>query len=219
MRPAARIAAALMLASALLRPADAAGAAAPHKFYTSLARVEYNAAEKSVEVTLRVFADDLELALRRRAGREVKLEGKGEADRLVPDYLRETFEIKNRDGEVKALDLSWHQAVAARDVEALGRLLAEDYRFDLDARTRLSRAQELAAVGAPDPPFDFGAFKLGEVGVRVEAERATVSGVLTASPPGADKKARLRYFYVRTLARRDGRWQIISSHLVSMAGR
>jgi ketosteroid isomerase-like protein len=123
------------------------------------------------------------------------------------------------EAELVALDLSWHQAVAARDVEALGRLLAEDYRFDLDNRTRLTKAQELAAVGAPEQPFDFGAFKLDEVGVRVGGERATVSGVLTASPPGADRKARLRYFYVRTLARRDGRWQVVSSHMVSLAGR
>ena len=74
-----------------------------HKFYTSLARVEYNAGEKSVEVTLRVFADDLELALKRRAGRRVSLERTKDAERLVLEYLRDTFEIKNRDGETKAL--------------------------------------------------------------------------------------------------------------------
>ena len=78
-------------------------AAAAHKYYTSLAQVEYNVEEKTVEVTLRVFADDLELALGRRAGREVNLERKGEAERLVHPYLLDTFEIKNRDGEVKAL--------------------------------------------------------------------------------------------------------------------
>ena len=78
-------------------------AAAAHKYYTSLAQVEYNAGEKSVEVTLRVFADDLELALTRRAGREVSLDRTKDADRLVLAYLRDTFEIKNREGEVKAL--------------------------------------------------------------------------------------------------------------------
>src|SRR5215218_91061 len=82
--------------------------------------------------------------------------------------------------ELKALDLSWHQAVAAHDVEALGRLLADDYRFDLDARRILTKAQEVAAVGASDPLFDFGAFKLGEVSVRIEGERATVTGILKA---------------------------------------
>jgi hypothetical protein len=97
-----RITAALMLGCVLLRPSPAHAAAA-HKFYTSLARVEYNASEKSVEVTLRVFADDLELALKRRAGREVRLDRTKDADQLVLAYLRDTFEIKNRDGELKAL--------------------------------------------------------------------------------------------------------------------
>ena len=73
--------------------------------------------------------------------------------------------------ELKALDLSWHQAVAAHDVEALGRLLADDYQFDLDARRMLTKAQEVEAVSASDPLFDFGAFKLGEVGVLAPHER------------------------------------------------
>ncbi len=83
--------------------ATPAHTAAAHKFYTSLARVEYNAEEKTVEVTLRVFADDLELALTRRAGRGVKLDRAKDADQLVPAYLRDTFEIRNRDGEAKTL--------------------------------------------------------------------------------------------------------------------
>jgi hypothetical protein len=76
---------------------------AAHKFYTSLARVEYNAGEKSVEITLRVFADDLELALTRRAGGRVRLDRTKDAGRLVLAYLRDTFEIRNRDGETKVL--------------------------------------------------------------------------------------------------------------------
>ena len=90
---------AALLVCAALWPAPAAA----HKFYTSLAQVEYNAAEKTVEVTLRVFADDLELALERRTGREVSLDRTEGADRLVLAYLRDTFEIRSRDGETKAL--------------------------------------------------------------------------------------------------------------------
>ena len=78
-------------------------AAAAHKYYTSLAQVEYNAEAKSVEVSLRVFADDLELALTRRTGRAVSLDRTKDADRLVLDYLRDTFGIRNRGGEAKAL--------------------------------------------------------------------------------------------------------------------
>lgn len=103
-----RITTAVLLACAALcathaRAASLTPVAAAHKFYTSLARVEYNAEGKSVEVSLRVFADDLELALTRRAGRRVSLDRTKDADRLVLDYLRETFEIKNRDGATKTL--------------------------------------------------------------------------------------------------------------------
>lgn len=106
MKPLTLILTALLLACATPRAASCVGAAraaAAHKFYTSLARVEYNASEKTAEVTLRVFADDLELALKRRAGREVKLDRTKDADQLVLAYLRDTFEIKNGGGEAKAL--------------------------------------------------------------------------------------------------------------------
>src|SRR5215210_7532878 len=96
-------AAGLLTWAALCAPAAAHPAAAPHKYYTSLARVEYNAEAGSVEISLRVFADDIELALTRRAGRKVSLDRTKDADRLVLAYLRDTFELKNRDGEAKAL--------------------------------------------------------------------------------------------------------------------
>jgi hypothetical protein len=98
MRFLALIMSAALLGCSTLWPAPAAA----HKFYTSLARVEYNAGEKTVEVTLRVFADDLERALTRRAGREVSLDRTKDAGRLVLAYLQDTFEIRNRDGEAKS---------------------------------------------------------------------------------------------------------------------
>ena len=118
--------------------------------------------------------------------------------------------------ELKALDLSWHQAVAARDVEALGRLLADDYDLNLDGVRTLTKAQEVEAVRASDALFAFGAFKLGEVTVRIEGERATVSGILTTRPDGGDRNSRRRYFYTRTFVSRDGRRQVLTSRLVSL---
>jgi hypothetical protein len=118
--------------------------------------------------------------------------------------------------ELKALDLSWHQAVAERDVEALGRLLADGYGLNLDGVRALTKGQEVEAVRASDALFAFGAFKLGEVAVRIEGERATVSGILTTRPDGGDKSSRRRYFYTRTFVSRDGRRQVLASRLVSL---
>ncbi|HEX7312589.1 MAG TPA: nuclear transport factor 2 family protein [Pyrinomonadaceae bacterium] len=118
--------------------------------------------------------------------------------------------------ELKALDLSWHVAVAARDEAALGRLLADDYNLNLDGVRTLTKTQEIEAVKASDPLFAFGAFKLGEVTVRIEGERAIVSGVLTTRPDGGDKNSRRRYFYTRTFVNRDGRRQILEARLLSL---
>jgi ketosteroid isomerase-like protein len=117
---------------------------------------------------------------------------------------------------LKALDLSWHQAVLGRDADALGRLLADDYRFDLDTKRFLTKAQEIEAVRASDALYAIDPFKLREVTVRVEGERAIVTGVLNVIPK--DKNARRRYFYTRTFVRRDGRWQIRTAGLVTLFG-
>lgn len=108
MKTKARVIVVLLLGAALWpapSPAALPPSSAAHKYYTSLAQVEYNAGGKTVEVALRVFADDLELALTRRAGRPVSLDRTKAADRLALDYLRETFEIRNRDGQAKAFKL------------------------------------------------------------------------------------------------------------------
>jgi hypothetical protein len=125
---------------AMLPAAPVATAFAAHKYYTSLAQVEYNAGEKSVEITLRIFADDLELALTRRAGSKVRLDRTKDADRLVLAYLRETFEIRNRDGETKALKwvgmelrsgVAWLYVEAEMPEGLAGARLRDHVLFDL----------------------------------------------------------------------------------------
>jgi hypothetical protein len=86
--------------------------AAAHKFHFSFTQIEYNAKEKTVEITLRVFADDLEQALSKRSGKAVKLE-----QAAVAAYLRETVELKSRDGRVKKL--TWIGMEAKVDVALL----------------------------------------------------------------------------------------------------
>lgn len=78
---------------------------AGHKFYASLAQADLNSETNSIEVSLRLFTDDLEVALTRRAGRAVYLDRPAEAAPLVLAYLRERFELKTADGRVR--ELAW----------------------------------------------------------------------------------------------------------------
>lgn len=71
------------------------GVSSAHKYHTSVTRLEYNAEERSAEITIQTFTDDLRDILAKRAGRTVRLDGSRETDRLVFDYLRSAFELKS----------------------------------------------------------------------------------------------------------------------------
>lgn len=73
-----------------------------HPVHQSHAEVEYNAARQTLEISLTVFLNDLELALSQQAGEPLTLE-KMEAkafDAQVQTYLAKTFVVKNAAGDI-----------------------------------------------------------------------------------------------------------------------
>ncbi len=74
---------------------------AAHKYYVSLAQAEYNDETRTLEIAVRVFADDLELALTRLNKRAVYLDKTPDASTLILAYLQTHFEIQNGKGETQ----------------------------------------------------------------------------------------------------------------------
>jgi len=70
-----------------------AGSLAPHPLHTTLTQLEYRAAERTVRVTVRAFADDFTTA----AG--------GVADSMAARYLRSVVTLTGRDG--RPVSLAW----------------------------------------------------------------------------------------------------------------
>jgi hypothetical protein len=89
----------------LLPLSSASSPAKAHTFHTSLTRMDYNAEEKTVEITVQVFAHDLEKAIEKRAGKRINLEKSPDAAKFILDYLNDRFTLKNKSGETKKL--SW----------------------------------------------------------------------------------------------------------------
>src|SRR4051812_38910007 len=79
-------------------------AASAHKFYTSFAHLEFNAETKSLEVTARIFADDLEVILTKKNGKAVYLDSTKDVDKLVLSYLQGSFQLKGADGHVRPVE-------------------------------------------------------------------------------------------------------------------
>ena len=92
-----------LIVAALLSCVIAPRIAFAHKFHESLTQLEYNRQTQSVEISIRLFADDLEAALSKRTGRSVRLDKTPDVEPLTLDYLRHTFELKNGEGESKQL--------------------------------------------------------------------------------------------------------------------
>lgn len=81
-----------------------------HKIHVSVSQLEYNHKAQSVEIVLRVFADDLENALSQHAKRQIKLDpatinkDKQIAETMMA-YLRNTFQLKDKSGRL--VRLAW----------------------------------------------------------------------------------------------------------------
>lgn len=88
----------------LLACAATAHRVAAHKFHESITLVEYNRQEQSVEITVRMFADDLESILSRRSGKSVRLGKTPDVEALTLEYLRGSFELKTGNGDLKTLE-------------------------------------------------------------------------------------------------------------------
>ncbi len=81
-----------------------------HKFHVSVTQIEYNLKAQSAEITIRVFADDLETALSQHAKRRVKLDpATANKDKQVGEtvlaYLRGSFALKGKTG--RPVKLNW----------------------------------------------------------------------------------------------------------------
>ncbi|MCW5963786.1 MAG: hypothetical protein KIT83_07100 [Bryobacterales bacterium] len=79
--------------------------AVAHKFYFSSTQVDYNPATASFEITIRLFADDLELVLARRADRKVEVDRTPDAEALTFAYLRDVLRLRGPD--MREIPASW----------------------------------------------------------------------------------------------------------------
>ena len=80
-----------------------APAAARHTFHTSLTRIDYNAQEKLVEISIQVFTHDLISALERYSKKNVDLEKTPDVGNLILKYLDANFILKDKNGAAKKL--------------------------------------------------------------------------------------------------------------------
>jgi len=128
-----RLAVVVLLTGLLPVTADA------HKFYVSLTTIDHNAAEQSLEITMRLFADDLELAVARQTGKPLT-HGQPGFEAAVLAVVQRALTVRQADGRPVTLswvglenkvDVTWVYVEAAQVPATVGLTLRDTIFMDL----------------------------------------------------------------------------------------
>ncbi len=82
-----------------------------HDFYVSITEIDYNDQSKSLEVSLKIFADDIERVIEEKEGVKLNIGEINENEKCgqyLNAYIKEHFVI-NVDGEEKVLEYLGHE--------------------------------------------------------------------------------------------------------------
>lgn len=74
-----------------------------HTFHTTLTRMDYNAKDKLIEISIQFFTHDVVEVLEKQSKKSIDLEETPNVDALIFKYLESNFVLKNKTGEVQKL--------------------------------------------------------------------------------------------------------------------
>jgi len=74
-----------------------------HTYHTSLARMDYSAKDKNIEISIQLFIHDVTPMLERRMKKRVDIAKTAGVDGEIFKYLEENFVFQNKKGEVQKL--------------------------------------------------------------------------------------------------------------------
>lgn len=115
-----------------------------HPFYVSISTVDYDSKNKRIEISCRIFYDDLEVALKKQLKQKVDVinpKNKAEADSAISKYIQANFNLLV-DGKAKKLkfvgyeveeDVAWcyfetPQSNPIRTITIVNQLLYQDFK-------------------------------------------------------------------------------------------
>ena len=97
----------------------------------------------------------------------------------------------------------------AKDIDALRKLIADDYQV-MNPDSELSTKEKELASAQSDPAFD--GMKVTEMHTRVWANTAVVSGLITASGKGANGTPfNYQGRFLAVLVKRGGAWKLVAT--------
>ena len=116
--------------------------------------------------------------------------------------------------EVQKLERAWLDAYEQHDTKAMDAIVADDFTITFPNGRMQTKAQIMAAIKSPRPA---GApamkFRTEEVQPRAYGDVVILIGVVITEYQREGKTVSERQRYTDTYVKRNGRWQVVASHL------
>lgn len=102
-----------------------------HDFHASVTQMQYNAKEKTFEISIRMFTNDLEKALSQDSNTEVRLSPGAKSDAIIERYVSSRFAYVTAQKQSKATKYVGHEVEADANWIYLEMPFAEPFRGGL----------------------------------------------------------------------------------------
>ena len=118
----------------------------------------------------------------------------------------------NAEAELRAAERAWLDAYDDNDVDAMRRIVADEFAIVYGNGAVVDKAGTLGLLspGEPDDPAT-RQYTEGTT-VRLYGDVAILTGVYVSESPNGTRRSR----YTDTWVWRDGRWQVVASHLTRL---
>lgn len=125
-------------------------------------------------------------------------------------------QAQNRIGEqVRRLERAWLDAYEKHDVKAMNEIVADDFVITFPDGSMQTKAQIVAMIKAPrQPGRRTPKFHTEDVQTRVYYNTVILMGrVVTEWQRDGETQSKEQQRYTDTYVKRNGRWQVVASHL------
>lgn len=118
---------------------------------------------------------------------------------------------------VRKLERAWLDAYEKHDTAAMTAIVADDFVITFPDGSQQTRAQILKMIGRPVVPERLQKFRTEDVKTRVYGDTVILSGRVITETTRDGKLMTEQQSYTDAYVRRDGKWQVVASHLSNVA--
>ena len=132
---------------------------------------------------------------------------------LMPAQTTQQQTLTKAEEEVRNLERQWLNAYEQHDSQTMTRIVADDFIITFPNGTMQSKLQLMQMIANPNATSPKMHFYTEDVKSRAYGDTVILMGRVVTEYERDGKKVKEQSRYTDTYVRRNGRWQVVASHL------